>query len=236
MHQQSIESSGWLVLIYRVPPEPSSSRVAVWRDLKRMGVLYLQQCVCVVPRRPRLRAAIADIRDKIGRVGGSSNLFEVNEIGADEEAALVSGFQDLAAKQYAEIIEECETKFVKEVEFERFRRNLTFAEAEEIDQDLEKIRRWFTQVQERDWYDASGRDEVETWIARCAELLDGFYAEVHARAAAEPSSPDAPEMQREVTRLAAIPQMGAERAPGRKRRTRARRTAPPAPLRSAEGS
>ena len=62
--------------MYRVAPEPSSSRVAVWRDLKRIGAHYLQQCVCVVPRQPDLRAAVDGVREKIGRLGGSSNLFD----------------------------------------------------------------------------------------------------------------------------------------------------------------
>jgi hypothetical protein len=214
MHQDDETPSGWLVLIYRVPPEPSSNRVSIWRDLKRMGALYLQQCVCVVPRRAELLAAVTEVREKVGRLGGSSNLFEVMEVAAEEAGSLIGGFQDLAAKQYAEIIEECETKFVKEIEFERFRQNFSFAEAEEIEQDLEKIRRWFAQVQQRDWYNAPGRDEVAAWITRCAELLDGFYDEVHARAAAQPSSPDAAEMEREVPRLAGIPQSTAQRASG----------------------
>ena len=34
----------WLVLVYRIPSEPASKRVAIWRDLKRTGALYLQQC------------------------------------------------------------------------------------------------------------------------------------------------------------------------------------------------
>lgn len=36
------ESARWLLLVYRVPPEPSASRVGVWRDLKRIGALYLE--------------------------------------------------------------------------------------------------------------------------------------------------------------------------------------------------
>jgi len=224
MHQTPVDPLGWLVLIYRVPPEPSSNRVSIWRDLKRVGALYLQQCVCVVPRHAALRAAIVEIREKIGRLGGSSNLFEIAELAAEEEASLLDGFRDLVAKQYAEIVEECETKFVKEIEFERFRQNFTFAEAEEIEQDLEKIRRWYAKVQERDWYDAPGRDELEAWIVRCAELLDGFYNEVHARSAAEPSSPDAPEMEREVPRLAGIPSTtGARFTEGKQRRRAGRR-------------
>jgi hypothetical protein len=212
-------SGGWLVLVYRVPPEPSSSRVAVWRDLKRIGAHYLQQCVCVVPRRPDLRAAVDGVREKIGRLAGSSNLFEAPTLPREEEEALIEGFKELVAKQYAEIVEECDTKFVKEIEFETFRENYTFAEAEEIEQDLEKIRRWFARVRERDWFDASGRDEAEVRIARCAELLEGFYFEVHARTAGHASSPDAREVEHGTAGLVAVPPTP-ERTTSRRRKRR----------------
>jgi hypothetical protein len=29
----------WLVLVYRIPTDPASKRVAIWRDLKRTGAL-----------------------------------------------------------------------------------------------------------------------------------------------------------------------------------------------------
>ena len=209
-------SGGWLVLVYRVAPEPSSSRVAVWRDLKRIGAHYLQQCVCVVPRRPDLREAVDGVRDKIARLGGSSNLFEAPSLSADEEDALIAGFKELVTRQYAEIVEECDTKFVKEIEFENFRENYTFAEAEEIEQDLEKIRRWHARVRERDWFDAPGREEAEVRIARCAELLEGFYFEVHARAAGHASSPDASEIEHDAAALVEVPPP-AGRKPSRRR-------------------
>ena len=195
---------GWLLLVYRVPSEPSSTRVAIWRDLKRAGAHYLQQCVCVLPHQVQTRAAIDAVRDKIGRLGGSSNLFEVPTLAPAEEEALIQGFRDLVAKQYAEIVEECETKFVKEIEFETFRENYTFAEAEEIEQDLEKIRRWHARVRSRDWFDAPGRAAVDDWIARCAELLEGFYVEVHTRTSGPGQSPDDHEVNHEVRAVAAV--------------------------------
>ena len=185
---------GWLLLVYRVPSEPSHKRVAVWRDLKRIGAFYLQQCVCIVPRRRALRTALTGVRDKIATLGGTSNLFEIPRVSAEDEAALITGFRDLIAKQYAEIVEECETKFVKEVEFEHFRQNYSFAEAEEIAQDLEKIRVWFARVQAQDWFGAPGREDVATWIQRCEQLLEDFYSAVHARAMAHASGPDAAEL------------------------------------------
>jgi hypothetical protein len=35
---------GWLLLIYRVPSEPSRLRAAVWRRIKSLGAIYLQNC------------------------------------------------------------------------------------------------------------------------------------------------------------------------------------------------
>jgi hypothetical protein len=215
---QTLAEGGWLVLVYRVPSEPSSTRVAIWRDLKRIGAHYLQQCVCVLPRRPDLRLSIEGVREKIARLGGSSNLFEVPYLTPEDEASLIRGFRDLVAKQYAEIVEECETKFVKEIEFETFRQNYTFAEAEEIEQDLEKIRRWFARVRERDWFETPGRAAVEAWIGRCAELLEGFYVEVHARTSGPGVSPDEHEVNHDVRPIAAVTPSPARRRPPRRRK------------------
>jgi hypothetical protein len=214
---QSSPNGGWLLLVYRVPSEPSSNRVSVWRDLKRAGALYLQQCVCIVPRHAKLRDELAAVREKIARFDGSSNLFELPDLPPEENEALVAGFRDLVATQYAEIVEECETKFVKEVEFEHFRQNYTYAEAEEIEQDLDKIRRWFTRVQEHDWFGAPGRDEVAAWIDRCTELLDGFYAEVHTRAAGDANGPDAGDVAGPPPRITASPPPDTKRSRSRRR-------------------
>ncbi len=176
-----MEEGGWLVLVYRVPTEPASKRVAVWRELKRLGALYLQQCVCVVPWRAPLKTEMERIAAKIPGYGGEFTLFEVPVLGTADEAKIIDAFRAQRDKEYAEIVEECETKFAKEVEFEHFRQNYTYEEAEEITQDLDKIRRWFARVVERDWFDAPGRGEVEGWISRCQELLDAFEQEVYRR-------------------------------------------------------
>jgi len=173
--------SPWLLLVYRVPTEPASKRVTVWRDLKRLGSFYLQQCVCVLPDRPDLRAEIERITEKIEALGGEHTLFEIPRLRVQDETRIIESFRTLRNNEYQEIIEECETKFVKEIEFEHFRQNYSFEEAEEIGQDLEKIRRWFDRIIARDWFGASLRPEVEHWIEHCAELLSDFEHTVYLR-------------------------------------------------------
>ncbi|WP_371781649.1 Chromate resistance protein ChrB [Streptosporangium subroseum] len=171
----------WLLLTYKVPSEPSRVRVSVWRELKRLGALYLQQAVCVLPDVGTVGEDLLQIRQRIHSLDGTSYFFQVPLGDEGQDATLIQSFREMAGKEYNEIIEECQTKFVKEIEFERFRDNYTFEEAEEIRQDLEKIHRWFGKVVERDWFGGAGRAECEQWLATCETLLEEFENDVYER-------------------------------------------------------
>jgi len=173
------EGLAWVVLVYRVPTEPGSKRVAVWRELKRMGALYLQQCVCLLPGRPEILDELERVTAKIAAMEGEYTLLDVPHLRPGDSERMIAAFRELRDKEYAEIVEECETKFVKEIEFEHFRQNYTYGEAEEIRQDLDKIKRWFASVVARDWFGAERRGEVERWIARCEDLLAEFEDAVY---------------------------------------------------------
>ncbi|MCU1657814.1 MAG: hypothetical protein JWO57_2470 [Pseudonocardiales bacterium] len=178
---QAPDITQWLLLIYRVPSDSSRARVAVWRDLKRLGGLYVQQAVCVLPDLADVRNSLAVLRTRIDELGGSSIFLTLRDVDDETRQRFVEGFRANSAKEYSEIIEECDTKFVKEIEFERFRENYTFEEAEEIRQDLEKLRRWLDKVEARDWVDAEGRDEARERVAQCEVLLEEFEADVYER-------------------------------------------------------
>lgn len=188
------DEAAWLLLIYHVPSEPSRVRVGVWRELKRLGGLYLQSACCILPNRPGFPDALAAVRARVTADGGTSTLLRLPAQPDGVDAELVAAFRDLASKEYAEIIEECDTKFVREIEFERFRGNYTFEEAEEIRADLDKIRRWLDRVITRDFFTAPGRAEAEAWVAHCAQLLETFEADVYERTAGgrDDHSPPAP--------------------------------------------
>lgn len=177
--------SAWILLVYRVPTEPASGRVSVWRHLKRMGGLYLQQCVCLFPARPEIAQELETRAAAISELGGDYTIFDIPALRPGDEERIVATFRELRNKDYAEIIEECETKFVKEIEFEHFRQNYSYAESEEIRQDLDKIRRWHKRVVDRDWFDADRRAEAEQWISRCSDLLAEFEQEVYRRQSAD---------------------------------------------------
>jgi hypothetical protein len=175
------DGQSWLLLVYRLPTDSSRARVAVWRDLKRLGALYLQQAVCVLPDAPGVRDRVQRMRARLRELGGDSTFLTLRDVEPETRDEFVSGFRSQSEKEYAEIVEECETKFFKEIEFERFRENYTFEESEEIRQDLDKLKTWMAKVQSRDWMAADGRQEAAAMIDRCEELLEDFETEVYQR-------------------------------------------------------
>jgi hypothetical protein len=174
----------FVLIVYRMPAKPTSARVAVWRRLKKAGAVYLQQSVCVFPDTPPMRRELQPILAKIDASSGSFHLLPLRSLSASEQEKLVEQFQAQSSKQFQEIIENCEINFTKEIEFETFRDNLTYEEAEEIRAEYEKIVSWFERVNARDWFGASNRSEAQQWLDRCARLLEEFEAKVFRKQAA----------------------------------------------------
>jgi hypothetical protein len=102
----------------------------------------------------------------------------LGRLSAEEREKLISEFREQTAKHFQEIIENCEVNFQKEIEFETFRRNFTYEEAEEIRIEFEKIVNWYERVSVRDWFGAPNREDAREWLARCERLLEGFEERV----------------------------------------------------------
>jgi ChrB-like protein len=168
----------FLQLIYRMPTKPTAGRVAVWRSLKKAGAVYLQDSACVLPDTDAIRAELDPVLRRIDESDGSYHLLPLAKLPEEEDAKLVQLFVDQTTKHYAEIVEDCEVNFVKEIEFENFRENYTYEEAEEIRMEYEKICTWFDRVQERDWFGAPNEGEAREWLRRCEGLLEEFEAKV----------------------------------------------------------
>ena len=161
-----------------MPAKPTAGRVAVWRSLKKSGAVYLQDSVCVIPDTAALRRELAPVLERIDGSGGRYHVLPLRKLPPAEEEKIVALFVEQAAQHYREIVENCEVNFVKEIEFERFRKNFTYEEAEEIRMEFEKIGTWFARVQERDFFGAPNRDEAQAWLDRCETMLEEFEATV----------------------------------------------------------
>lgn len=170
-------TGGWLVLVYRVPSEPTRLRATVWRRLKALGAVYLQNSVATLPRSPANERALRRLQREIVGMEGTGILLE-SEVLAGEQSVL-NTFQAARSDEYEEIVDRCEG-FLAEVEKEYAKNHFTYAELEENEVDYTKLVNWLEKVKARDQFGAPGRDEADAALAKCEQVLEEYAARVYA--------------------------------------------------------
>jgi len=98
--------SNWLLLVYKVPPEPSARRVYVWRKLKRLGALLLHDSVWVLPATDRTREQLQWLAAEIVEMQGEALLWEAQQALPEQDDALVRQFSVQTEAAYQNILDE----------------------------------------------------------------------------------------------------------------------------------
>jgi hypothetical protein len=166
----------------------STLRVHVWRQLRSLGALYLQDSVCLLPERAGTTPLVRRLIDRVRREGGEGRLIPIAITDIGEEGAIVERFRAERTDEYQEICARTPA-FLEEIASERRRGRATYTEVEESEADLQRLRTWLNRVRARDYFEAEGRLEAEAAVEQCADLLAAFEVEAFA---AETSTPDAP--------------------------------------------
>jgi hypothetical protein len=180
----------WLIIAASAPSESSTLRVYLWRNLRGLGAHYLQSSVCLLPERPEVIRRVARLADRVRREGGDVRLLHVSLDAPGEEEALIGAFRSERAGEYAEVGSRTPA-FLEELAAERARGRLTYAEVEESEADLARLRAWLAKIEARDYFDAPGRAEAEAAVEECARALAEFAAAALAAEAPDPAGPQA---------------------------------------------
>ncbi len=168
----------WNLLIYRVPAQPSTKRVYIWRKLKGLGGLYLQQSVCVLPQQEDLRQQLEELKADILASGGEADLLTVALADPEQNAMLIQRFQQQAGEEYQEFLGRCRD-FHKELDREREINNLTFAELDENEAELAKLRSWLPKIRDRDLFNAPNYSSAVEALKQCEEDFQKFSQQVY---------------------------------------------------------
>jgi hypothetical protein len=102
------EKTRWVILIYHLPREPSRHRVAVWRKLKTLGALYLQDGVAALPEDAVTREQLEWLQLRIREAGGEATLWEALPNTVAENKHLVEAFRTAREEAYGRVIEGAE--------------------------------------------------------------------------------------------------------------------------------
>jgi ChrB-like protein len=149
----------------------------VWRRIKGLGAIYLQNSAAALPCTVGAERALRALRKEIAEMGGTAYLLGTDVLAG--EADIEQAFNAARNDEYTEIVDRCED-FVAQVEKEYVAEHFTYAELEENDEDLVKLKNWFGKVRARDVLGASGRAAAVTAIGRCEQVLEDYASRVYA--------------------------------------------------------
>ena len=167
----------WRLITYRLPAEPSRHRVAVWRELRRLGAVTLQQGTWAVPDGEGFDAGFVQVVEAIKAAGGQPVVLAV----ADDQASTVqleALFTAQREAEWAEFLGDC-GKYEAELAGEVAKGKLTLAELDEEEQSLERLRRWYRTIRARDVFGAPSAAAAERRLKECAEALEAFAEQVY---------------------------------------------------------
>ena len=167
----------WLLLTYKVPPEPASKRIALWRRLKGMGAVYLQNGVCLLPKTDDHARRLKMLENDVAAMGGEAVILETVALDKAQEDKVVARFRADRDEAYREFIDKCddfEAEIAKETQAEHF----TYAELEENDVDLKKLQGWLEKIGKLDFYGGALAAEAAERLKRCEALLDAYAQRV----------------------------------------------------------
>jgi hypothetical protein len=143
------ERTRWVILVYQLPREPSRHRVAVWRKLKDLGALYLQDGVAALPEDAVTREQLEWLQLRVREAGGGATLWEGRPGTVAEERELVGAFRTSREETYRAIVAEAE----------RVRRKAEMGGGVLLEQ-LGKLEREFRAERRRDYFRSPLRTEA----------------------------------------------------------------------------
>lgn len=135
---ERLQETTWVLLVYKVPREPTALRATVWRRLKRLGALLMHDAVWVLPATPWTREQFQWLAVEIGELGGEVQLWESRLLLNGQEETIVQQFLGKVEAIYREIL----------------------AELEQEDADLVALSRKYQQTRAQDYFQSALGQQV----------------------------------------------------------------------------
>lgn len=170
---------GWALLTYNLPTGPSRHRVRVWRLLRKSGAVNFQQSLWVLPDQEEALKLFRDLAADIEGLGGQATVLRVVSLAQKDEGNILRAFREARDLEFKEFIDKCHD-FFAEIQKETSAGNFTFAEVEENEEELDKLKGWLEKVQRRDFSGSELREEAGRLLSQCESLLSEFCERAHA--------------------------------------------------------
>jgi hypothetical protein len=164
----------WLLVSITTGAE-ASLRVHVWRQLRKLGAVYLQNSVCLLPETGTVPQTVQRLAARVRAGGGKARILHTvfaDQVEQDSVIAEQRADRDL---EYGEVVERTPA-FLAEIAHETARGRATYAEVEESEADLERFDKWLASISARDYFAAPGGQAARDAVRACHVAFAAFEA------------------------------------------------------------
>ncbi len=147
----------WVLLAYRIPREPSTPRIAVWRKFRRLGVAQIVDGLVALPSDARTKEQLEWLADEIREAGGEATIWVGQLASKRSEREVATRMADAIATEY-EVIAEAAIEVSSETDVVRRRT-------------LARLRRELRRVGLRDYFPPSERHEARNAVEELAATM-----------------------------------------------------------------
>jgi hypothetical protein len=148
----------WVLLGYRVPREPSTPRIALWRGLRRLGAAQVIDGLVALPADGRTREQLEWLADGVIEAGGQAEVWLGRPGSAAQERAIAARMQGAIGEQYDCVIADAGAALA----MPSGSRKRTLA----------RLRRELRRVRRRDYFPARERGEAVAAVEALAVTVE----------------------------------------------------------------
>jgi len=151
-----IAATSWLLLLFSLPTNRNTERVAVWRRLKKLGAVQIKTSTYLLPDEPAQYEQFQWLAQQIRDYGGDSTLVRAQEIEGLTKEKVIAMFNDARGKDYAELRKS----------LQGFIGSRKKTDAETAASELERLTRRFREIRDIDFFDSARGHDVAMLFRR----------------------------------------------------------------------
>ena len=147
------------MLAYRLPREPSTPRIALWRRLRRLGAVQLLDGLVALPADAKTREQLEWTAEEVVEAGGDASIWIARPGTAAEERALAARMVRAVSADYTAVVDAAAAASGT-------------ADATARRRTLRRLRRTLQGIQARDFFPPPEREAAQRAVADLAELVE----------------------------------------------------------------
>jgi Protein ChrB, N-terminal len=144
----------WVLLSYRMPREPSTPRIGVWRKLKGLGVAQISDGLVALPADAHTREQLEWIAEEVTEAGGTAGVWLAQPGTLAQERDLATVMAVARVEEYRKIAEEAVA--------------LAAEGAAERERAARRLRAELRRITRRDFFPPPERDQAHAAVDRLA--------------------------------------------------------------------